>query len=34
VFVRGTIIITGDAAATAHNIVASQLLWHASRLQG
>ena len=34
VFVRGTIIITGDAAATVHNIVASQSLWRASRLQG
>lgn len=30
VFVRGAIIVTGDAAATAHNIVASQSLWRAS----
>jgi hypothetical protein len=30
VFVRGTIIVAGDAAATAHNIAASPSLWRAS----
>jgi len=28
-FVRGTIIVAGDATATAHNIMASQPLWRA-----
>lgn len=28
-FVRGTIIVSGDATATAHNIMASQALWRA-----
>jgi hypothetical protein len=30
VFVRGRIIVSGDAVTTAHNIVASQSLWRAS----